>query len=202
MDGKTGLVFATKIESHDFIKNYDLKISEKKPFKIFTNNKLLLIISGIGKANAAMAASYLIYKYATKIIINIGAAGSTVTINKIGDIFQISKVIEYDRPGLISKKIRILKPDFWQGFACATLATQDKPVIDNSHRQEISKYAELVDMEGAAVIQACRLWEARCYLFKFVTDTAGDRDMDIIKNILSTRKIMFDFFTNKLITKL
>jgi adenosylhomocysteine nucleosidase len=194
MKDNIGLVFATKIESKAFVKGFSLKSIEKTPFNILSDNKIFLIISGIGKANAAMAASYLINTYNTKIIFNIGAAGATTDAYKVGDIFHINKVVEYDRPRLLKKGVRILKPDLLAGFNFASLATQDRPVIDPGHREEVSKHADLVDMEGASVIQACRLFNAECYLFKVVTDTPEHHEIEIVKNIYATAEKMFEFF--------
>jgi adenosylhomocysteine nucleosidase len=202
MKDNIGLVFATLIEAKAFIKGLSLEQKEKAPFGILSDNRIFLIISGIGKANAAMAASYLVSKYNTEIIFNIGAAGATSTEIKTGDIFHINKVVEYDRPRLIKKGVRILKPDVLKGFKYATLATQDRPVIEPAHREEISAHADLVDMEGASVIQACRLFRAKCYLFKVVTDTPDHREIDIIKNVYATAGKMFEYFMEKILINL
>ncbi|MFH0976056.1 MAG: hypothetical protein V1874_09770 [Spirochaetota bacterium] len=194
MNEPIGLVFATNIESEPFVKGLCLEQIENKPFGIYSGDRYYLVNAGIGKANAAMAASYLIYKYNTKIIFNIGAAGSTTTGKKLGDIFHIEKAVEYDRPKIFSKGIRILEPDMLEGFSTATLATQDKPVISPQDRLDISIHADLVDMEGASVIQACRLFGARCFLFKIVTDTPLHEEADIIKNVKNTAVKMFEFF--------
>jgi adenosylhomocysteine nucleosidase len=199
MNKKTGLVFATRIESERFIKGFDMSGIEDKPFEIYNINMIYLIISGIGKANAAMAASYLIWKFKIKNIYNIGAAGSTGLNYKLGEIYHINKVIEYDRPRLIKKSLRILEPDCLTGFSMASLATQDRPVIDTAQRKKMSEYADLVDMEGAAVIQACRLWNTKCYLFKFITDTPEHAEENIIKNIDKIGKKMFEFFKTRVL---
>ena len=137
----TGLVFATPFESKEFVNGLDLIEIEKKPFEIYCKYNLFLIHCGIGKANAAMAASYLVWKYNVTCIYNIGAAGSTTTDKKPGELYHINKVVEYDRPGVIKKGLRILNPDILNGYAMASLATQDIPVIEPSHRKEMSKYA-------------------------------------------------------------
>jgi adenosylhomocysteine nucleosidase len=194
MNNIIGLVFATKIESAPFIKGLELKKIENDPFKVYNKNSIFLIKSGIGKANAAMAASYLIGKYKIDSVINIGAAGAATAEKKLGDIFHIDNVIEYDRPKLFRKSIRIYKPDTLKGFNLASLATQDKPVVSPAERRNVSKHADLVDMEGAAVVQACRLWDVKCYLFKIVTDTPEHKEIEIIKNVYTTAGTMFKFF--------
>jgi adenosylhomocysteine nucleosidase len=194
MNNIIGLVFATKIESAPFIKGLDLKKIENGPFKVYNKDGIFAIKSGIGKANAAMAASFLIWKYKIDCVINIGAAGAASNEKKLGDIFHIDNVIEFDRPKLFKKSIRLYKPDILKGFSLASLATQDKPVVSPAERQNVSKYADLVDMEGAAVVQACRLWEVKCYLFKIITDTPKHKEIEIIKNVYTTAGTMFKFF--------
>ncbi len=201
MKDTIGLVFATDIESKAFVKGFSLERKDKAPFNVLSDGKISLIISGIGKANAAMAASYLVYKYNSEIIFNIGAAGATTENYEIGDIFHINKVVEYDRPRLLKKSMRIVKPDVMEGFELAALATQDRPVIEPSHREELSRYAELVDMEGASVIQACSLFKRKCYLFKIVTDTPRHHEIDIIKNVYATAGKMFEFFKENILTR-
>ncbi|MBN2401259.1 MAG: hypothetical protein JXN64_02565 [Spirochaetes bacterium] len=198
MNNFIGLVFATKIEASPFIKGLGLKEKEKKPFKLFSKDNMFLIISGIGKANAAMAASYLISKYKTDCIFNIGSAGSSTTQKNPGDIFHIYKVIEFDRPKFLNNSLRIHKPDILKGFSMASLATQDKPVVSLTDRQIISALADLVDMEGAAVVQACRLWDVKCYVFKIVSDTPDTHAIEIIKNIYTTAGKMFGFLNGNI----
>ncbi len=202
MNGNIGLVFATRIEARHFIKGFDLQKTEKKPFDLYIKDKIYLIISGIGKSNAAIGTSYIIWKYNTEIIFNIGAAGSATADRKIGDICHIEKIIEYDRPKFLTNGLRTAKPDILKGFKTACLATQDRPVITLSDRQEVSKHADLVDMEGAAVLQACRLLNVKCYLFKIVTDTPADKEIDIIKNVYSTASRMFEFFKTDVLSKI
>jgi adenosylhomocysteine nucleosidase len=189
-----GLVFATKIESAPFIKGLGLQKIGKKPFDIYNKDNIFLIKSGIGKANAAMATSYLISKYNVNSVLNIGAAGASTAEKKIGDIFHINKTVEFDRPKLLNNGIRISKPEILKGFSTASLATQDKPVVSPEDRKNISKHADLVDMEGAAVVQACRLWDVKCFLFKIITDTPEHKEIEIIKNVYMTAGKMFEFF--------
>jgi adenosylhomocysteine nucleosidase len=190
-----GLVMATYLEAQPFVKGLGLMRIEKRPFRIYSNGSLFLVLSGIGKANAAMATSYVIWKFGCQRIINAGAAGSTGQLCDIGDIYHIEKVIEYDRPKMPFGGKRIFIPDALPGFNPATLATQDRPVLALSRRKKISPFAELVDMEGASVVYASRLFQARCYLFKIVSDTVEHTSgVDILFNIKRFRKKLFEFF--------
>ncbi len=191
----TGILMATLLEAQPFVQGFGMSLVEKKPFKIYEGENLHLIISGIGKSNAAMAVAYLICKYEIETIYNLGAAGTVRSDMILGDIFHIDKVLELDRPKLMTKGIRELKPHVLKDFATAVLATRDTPVIEAGDRQETARHADLVDMEGAAVVQACRLFGVTCCLFKIVSDTPEHgKDMDIIFNIRRVRKLLFDFY--------
>ncbi len=189
------LIIATYLEAQPFVKGLGLKRIEKRPFRIYSNDNLFLVLSGIGKTNAALATSYMIRELGCRRIINVGAAGSTGQDCDVGDIYHIEKVIEYDRPKMPFGGKRILIPDVLPGFEFATLATQDRPVLAPSQREKISSVAELVDMEGASVVHASRLFQAQCYLFKIVSDTIEHSSgIDIVFNIKRIRKRLFEFF--------
>ena len=71
------------------IKHYNLKKIDA-PFEIFANSEIIVIISGIGKINSAIATTYLLSKYKIDFIINFGIAGSKD--KDIGEIFLINKI--------------------------------------------------------------------------------------------------------------
>lgn len=165
------LVAATLMEAEPFIKILNMTEIEKRPFPIFRGKEVMLGVSGIGKANAAMCTAYCCIKYQPGCILNAGAAGAVDETREVGTIFQIEKIIEPDRPHLRKNTPWVQTPDTIDGFECATLATQDKPVHDVETFKELSAVADLVDMEGAAVLQAAKRFNTGCYLFKFVSDT-------------------------------
>jgi nucleoside phosphorylase len=108
--------------------------------------------------------------------------------------------MEYDRPELITGNPAIHEPHILDGFQTATLSTSDRAILDPVERKEISLNADLIDMEGASVVQACRIFETRCYLFKFVSDTPDHtEDSDVIKNIKLYRTPFYGFFQSSVI---
>ncbi len=193
----TGMVMATMLEAKPFVFGMSLKQTRKTPFRLFQNDNTLLIISGIGKANAAMATAYCCLKFKPAFICNLGAAGVTHYRYGLGEIFHIHKIIEYDRPDLVSREAYIHEPDLLKGFKTAKLATGDRAILDPQERKEISPKADLIDMEGASVVQACKKFEANCFLFKFVSDTPDHtRDQDIVDNIRLYREKFYAFFAD------
>jgi adenosylhomocysteine nucleosidase len=192
-DTRLGIVMATYLEAKPFVKGWELRRTEKSPFRLYERDHIALILSGVGKANAAMATAYLIWKHDARCILNAGAAGAMGKM-EVGDIFHIKRVIEYDRPAIPFGRKRVVVPALLPGFATATLATQDRAVLDAVRRERMSLIADLADMEGASVVQACKRFGARCYLFKVVTDTVEDSGtVDIVINIKRTRKKLFEF---------
>jgi adenosylhomocysteine nucleosidase len=193
----TAIVMATMLEAKPFILGMSLHQTRKTPFRLFQNGGILLIISGIGKANAAMATAYICLNFKPACICNLGAAGATHSGYDLGEIFHIQKIVEADRPDLKTGKPCVHQPDLLAGFKTTTLATSDRAVLDPKERKAISTTADLIDMEGASVVQACRTFKENCYLFKFVSDTPDHtRDQDIVDYIRLYRKEFYDFFAD------
>ncbi|MFC1669803.1 hypothetical protein ACFL20_05370 [Spirochaetota bacterium] len=199
---KLALVLATDFEAKPFIKGFSLKKIEDGPFLIYGINEIYLIISGIGKVNSSIAASYLIVEHGITHLFNLGACGSTNREYGVGDILHINRVLDYDRPKLLNMKPRFIKPHIITGFRTAGLSTQDRPVIGGDDRKKIGQYAELVDMEGAGFLQACKVFSKKSYLFKIVTDTPEhQKNLDIIMNIKRTAPVMYKFFKDEVFRK-
>lgn len=191
---------ATLLEAKPFIKNLKLKKTGREPFEQFSRDDFQLIISGIGKTNAAAATTFCCREFKPACVVNMGAAGATDHSYPVGAIFHIDRIIEYDRPRFFSGKPFVHKPDRLKGFSIASLASGDRPVIEPEDRKVISAQASLVDMEAAAVVQACKIFQTTCYVFKFVSDTPGHtRVIDILKNIRKYREPLFDFFMESII---
>ncbi len=185
---------ATHLEAKPFILELSLIKEESEPFPVYKNKNLILVISGIGKANAAMACAYSCLKFAPSCVVNLGAAGATGSSYNLGEVFHINKTYEYDRPQFKTKAPHKHVPDVLKDFSCAKIATLDRAVLDPLERQNISKTADLIDMESASVIQACRIFKTKCYIFKFVSDTPEHTtDDDIVENIREYRNSFFDF---------
>lgn len=194
-DFVTVIVMATMLEAKPFVLEMSLRQTQKAPFRLFQNGGLYLIISGIGKANAAMATAYSCLELRPACVCNLGAAGATHSEYTLGEIFHIQKIVEPDRPDLKTGKPCVHKPDLLKGFKTTVLATSDRAVLDPNERKAISRIAGLIDMEGASVLQTCRAFKTDCYLFKFVSDTPDHiHDQDIVDYIRLYRNKFYDFF--------
>ncbi|OGP97161.1 MAG: hypothetical protein A2Z39_04210 [Deltaproteobacteria bacterium RBG_19FT_COMBO_46_9] len=197
----TGIIIATDLEAEPFIKALKMQEIEDRPFPVYGCDNIFLSISGIGKANAAMATAYMCSKFDPKWIMNLGAAGATQASRELGDIYHIEKVIEPDRPHPASGTPYVQIPDVLPGFKKAVLATQDRAVDDIETFRQIAPLADLVDMEGASVVQASKRFGKRCLLFKFVSDTpihAGQREL-IMEHVKHYGAPFCEFISNEVI---
>lgn len=189
------LVMATSLEADPLIKKLGLEKIGKHPFALFEKKDIILILSGIGKAGAAMAAAYCCDKFNPAWVCNLGAAGALDHDHPLGEIYQIEKVLDYDRPTFITGKPHKYRLPVLKGFKTARLATQDHPIYDAEERERMLRSADLCDMEGAAVAQACELYGKKVTLFKYVSDTPDhSRSVDIIANIRRYRVTAAEFF--------
>lgn len=180
----TGIVMATMLEAAPFISGFGMVLESREPFPVYVAGELVLVISGIGKVNAALASAHIINTKNISVLHNPGAAGALREGINAKEIFHITEIVDWDRPKLINKEIRKIKPDKLEGFSEASLATLDRPVVSRGERERVGQAADLVDMEGAGFIQACRVHRVKGYLWKIVSDTAEhEQDKDIIANI-------------------
>ncbi|MBU0653046.1 MAG: hypothetical protein KKG96_09220 [Proteobacteria bacterium] len=190
-----GLVTATMLEAVPLVRDLALREWESEPFIIYGDDRIALIISGIGRANAAMACAYFIQTCRPTLVCNLGASGATDRQCRLGECYHIARIIEPDRPDLRKGVPHEQIPDVLDGFPLATLATQDRPLRDPDERGKVVMHAQLADMEGAAVVQVCRRFHVKCFLFKFVSDTPDHRQSDdIVRNIELYRDTHSQFF--------
>jgi adenosylhomocysteine nucleosidase len=193
------IVMATALEARPFIKGLSMHRCRDKPFKIYRNDDFLLTISGIGKVNAARAAAYSIEQFQPASLYNLGAAGAADFSHPLGAVYLISRVIEFDRIDPASGSPLVYTPSLLPGLPAARIATLDSPVQEPSRRQEIAACAELIDMESAAIVQACLRFKIPCYILKFVSDTPEHTSQrEIIDNIRSCRVSLYQFCLNRI----
>jgi len=199
----TCLVMATLLEAKPFIKGLRLSKVSDKPFPVYRAGTIVAVISGIGKANSAMAAAYACLEFNPRQLVNLGAAGATGASLPPGANLHVRRALEFDRPGLRTKKPHEHISDILSGFAMADIATLDRPTLAAAERRRLSKITQLADMESAAFIQACRKFGRKCYVFKFVTDTpAHTSGREIVANIHKYRGRFFEFFQQEVLPRL
>jgi len=196
-----GIIIATPMEAEPFIKCLGMKDTGAQPFPVYMGKDSAIIISGIGKTNAALATAYACMKHDPACILNLGSAGAVRDSEETGRIFNIEKTVEPDRIHIRTNTPFTQYPDILEGFDKAVLSTQDKAVDDHEAFREISAFADLVDMEGASVVQASKRFHKKCLLFKFVSDTPAHagRGNIILDNIKRLRWPFGDFIIDSVI---
>jgi len=195
-----GIIIATMMEAQPFIKGLRLEAAvATKPFRIYRGGGRILAVSGIGKVNAALAAATLILEHKAAPVYNVGAAGALSDTLKFGEIRHISAVYEHDRVKFDTEAPYIIKTDILAAHATASLATGDIPIVSPEDRRALAAFAELVDMEGAAVVRACRRYNVNGYLFKAVSDTAETPEEELIPGLERVSESLFEYFVERVI---
>lgn len=181
-------------------------ISEKNEVTVanclFVQGKLhgkevVLLKSGIGKVNAAMATTIMHERYAPSFIINTGSAGGFSSDLEVGDVVISSKVVHHDVdvtafnynygqvPGLppmfiadkelIKKAIQTVEKlgiNYDEGI----IATGDSFMEDPERVRFVrEKFPTMIasEMEAAAIAQVCHQYEKPFVIIRALSDIAG-----------------------------
>ena len=144
----------------------------------------LLVVSGIGKANAA-AATQLAIQYGADTIINLGVAGGLDPAINVGDIYEIESAVQYDfdlsavngtTVGTLDERetpyIPLTTPGLLPSMLCGTGDRFNDSDDDNDLLINMLT-CTVRDMECAAVAQVCETAGVKCVAFKCITDVRG-----------------------------
>lgn len=128
--------------------------------KIYSNDKYIVVISGIGKENTIKALGYIFNNYKISKAINIGIAGSSNKDIKIGTFFCINSF-------------------------SSQIITVDKPITSNNSN---IKENILYDMESKYFLDISLKYldNKNIYIFKIVSDHLNGMNLskDEIKNMI------------------
>lgn len=174
------IVVANPEEAQPFIKELQLELASSVPFLTYANTKIAVVISNIGKVNAAGATSYGIAKFAPDVIYNIGLAASLHHDLQYSDIVAIKSAFQCD----VYLPFTDQKYSYFaSGVGLATdisrykagvLATGDSFVDDPEISRILSKSFHLADMEGYAVARIAQLNNIPCHMYKVIFDHAAE----------------------------
>ncbi|VDA99546.1 5'-methylthioadenosine nucleosidase @ S-adenosylhomocysteine nucleosidase [Olavius algarvensis spirochete endosymbiont] len=161
-------------------------------------HQLILLLSGIGKVNAAVATSLLIDKYKPEVLVNIGVAGSFSKELKPGDIVISTEVCHHDvnvtsfgyeigqvpqmphfyfaDSHLLSRAQSIPSPNSNNAVKSGLTVSGDVFVQELQIADKI-KYnfpnALAIEMEGAAIAQACYIFDTPFLNIRSISDIIG-----------------------------
>ncbi len=144
----------------------------------------LIVVSGVGKSNAAAATQLALQLTDAKTIINLGVAGGLEPAMKIGDIYEVEDAVQYDfdLTEINGTEYGTLNERDTPYIPCATtgrcpvkrLGTGDRfndSVADTELLLRLG--VGLRDMEGAAVAHVCETAGVACVMYKCVSDLQG-----------------------------
>jgi adenosylhomocysteine nucleosidase len=143
-------------------------------------DEIPLVVTGLGKTAAAAATAEALATADVHglTVVNIGTAGSLRP--GLSGLFLPSTVLNHD---ISADAVRTLGHDPEEvlpvpGGDGTVLATGDLFVSEPSVRDRLAERAHLVDMEGYAVVYACRRRGVPVRLAKHVSDDADERALD------------------------
>ena len=186
-----GIVVALDMEAKNVIETVGAvekkaKNGKKLYFGTIENRNFVLIISGIGKVNAALATQYLIDNFPIDYIVNFGSVGGISDKTEICRYYAVDKCCQYDFDlsaldnvpvGYIQDFDTVYfypQTDKLKFLPNASLATSDRfTEKDADIKTVLDLKSTIFDMEGCAVAQVCTTNDKPIYIFKGVTDVHG-----------------------------
>ena len=148
-----------------------------------------LIVSGIGKVNAAAATQRAILEGATEVW-NVGVAGGFDPAMQVGACYAVDRAVEYDfdLAQVNGTAVGVHDERTTPYFSCATDGLADLPRATlatgdrfNDSEDDLATLAALGatlrDMEGAAVAHVCERNGVPCRIVKCVSDVHGRGSM-------------------------
>lgn len=180
-----GFVFATEMEAAPFLEATGaVKIADEPiPLYRFDHSGVpvegTIAVSGMGPEAGARAAGILIDEHGATEVVNAGVCATAVEEFAVGALFRVTEIREW-REDEAGRSLHC-SAERWSDLAAGRLATVAEPVHDRSLRERISRYAELIDMEGYAVARLCDGRGIGVHLIKGVTDSADERTGEAIR---------------------
>lgn len=135
-----------------------------------------VVFTGVGKINAAVAATEAIQKLHPSMVVNYGTAGKITP--SLNGLIEIARVIQRD---MITEPLAPrgttpyspLPVTFTSGHGSATCGTGDS-FVTSTDPWLTTHGIDLVDMELFAIAHVCQRHSIPWRAFKFITDDAND----------------------------
>ena len=161
------------------------------------NREIILLKSGIGKVNAAMATTILMEKYSPSYVVNTGSAGGFATGLEVGDVIIANEVVYHDVdvtafdyhygqiPNMpltfkmddqLIKKVKITLDTLHIRNKIGLLGTGDSFISDRAMITSIKQnFPKMIaaEMEGAAIAQVCYQYGIPFIIIRAISDIAG-----------------------------
>ena len=213
-----GIIVALNSEAKSFLEIIENKqqislIGKTAYVGKIANKDIVLIISGIGKVNAAISTQAIIDKYSPTHILNFGTAGGMNSSVNIKDYYIIDKCCQYDfdLSSLDPVPVGYIQDYDCVFFDCFTsfcsnlktsrVASGDRFNDNPCDVQTINDMGcSLRDMEGGAIGQTCTANNVKLVMIKGVTDVYGSQTAQeqFYANLQSVSK-NFDYIIKNII---
>lgn len=181
--------------------------------------EVVIVQSGVGKVNAALCVQQLVDRFQVTAIINTGIAGAVDTRLHVGDFVVSTDAIQHDMdatyfgylPGQVpgmgqdgyhadAKLVEALQESYrlqgraWGGQMLAgRIASGDQFISEKAKKQEIRDtfHPLCVEMEGAAIAQACVVNNIPFAIVRCLSDTADEsgsrQEYDFNETVMAER---------------
>lgn len=165
---------------------------------VIGGKKVVLVRSGIGKVNAALATTLLLEVFKPDVVLNTGSAGGFLQSLTVGSVVVSDEVVHHDvdvtafgyEPGQVpqlpatftadEKLIQYAKEAIEEigehTHATGLIASSDTFMSDPAHVEKVREtFPEMIaaEMEAAAVAQVCHQFDVPFVVIRALSDIAG-----------------------------
>ena len=176
--------------------------------------RMVLVLSGIGKVNAAVSTSWVIHQFAPDCIINTGSAGGLGKGLKIGDVVIGETVAHHDvdvtafgyvwgqvpqLPAVFASDENLIRQaekaaQVFEGASVTQglIVSGDRFVHSSEGVAEIRSHfpeVKAVEMEAAAIAQTCHQLEVPFVIIRAVSDSADEKADISFEEFLKTAAV-------------
>lgn len=176
--------------------------------------RMVLVLSGIGKVNAAVSTSWVIHQFAPDCVINTGSAGGLGKGLKVGDVVIGETVAHHDvdvtafgyvwgqipqLPAVFASDKNLIRQaekavQVFEGASVTQglIVSGDRFVHSNEGVAEIRSHfpdVKAVEMEAAAIAQTCHQLEVPFVIIRAVSDSADEKADISFEEFLKTAAV-------------
>ena len=176
--------------------------------------RMVLVLSGIGKVNAAVSTSWVIHQFAPDCVINTGSAGGLGKDLKVGDVVIGETVAHHDvdvtafgyvwgqvpqLPAVFASDSNLIRQvekaaQVFEGAAVTQglIVSGDRFVHSSEGVAEIRSHfpeVKAVEMEAAAIAQTCHQLEVPFVIIRAVSDSADEKADISFEEFLKTAAV-------------
>jgi nucleoside phosphorylase len=130
---------------------------------------MMVLEIGVGAQRAAVAARWVLEECAPRLVVACGFAGALAPTFAVGDVLVASEVMEPDE-----QRWRVALPAELGDLPCGRLLTVPQIVATPAAKRTLARQfgAVAVDMESAAVVEACQAARVPCACVRAISDAA------------------------------